>query len=629
MRERQGFLKHVALLSQRCGCGLALLLGLLALLTVPSRSTVQHEGARHASLAYAGQEAAKAWYFLHLDAGQAWQTTVTLANLEAQPVQVTLSAYDQAGGFLGELPAISSLEAEATQTIEAETMLSPGSETLKLEASGNLVGATIFKTLDRTKAEALPALQDASQQLDFPPLLQGDLDHKTISLLNIDSASANLEVIALDALGAELARTLLPPLSPMASHTFAVQDLFSAEILQQLSAVRVISDRGIVGLQLVDPPHGDLVGLPALTSTSQAWSFPIVIKGGAVELWTAVGLFNPGKVSTSVTVEAFDVSNNSLGIIDGATLLPGATHFALTANMGAIIPSNAASLKVASDQPITGYEVIGVVNGNGLTAALGTPGEDQTAAGLEITGSKDGSVLNAYPMMRMRDGSVQSALGGVPEGFWKERVRQPQVGHAQTLSGGNQLSLAKESITAQQTTSTCQVAVGFSPPLRGGRWVLTQEFASYLATYGGRTYNGYHGGEDWDLSGSSNGKPVYAIGPGRIAKMSDFGKLGYLVAIEHTGSFMIPGKSGTSNGKSYTYPTENVTRIYSVYVHISPRPGLTPDQCIGHGEQVGTITKQIVKKTQETQERGVMSLIYILKSDILSKIKHILMIGPS
>jgi hypothetical protein len=83
----------------------------------------------------------------------------------------------------------------------------------------------------------------------------------------------------------------------MASHTFAVRDLFSGDILQQLSTVRVISDRGIVGLQLVDPPDGDLVGLPALTTTSQKWSFPLAAQseGGKLRnsyyLMFEVGVF--------------------------------------------------------------------------------------------------------------------------------------------------------------------------------------------------------------------------------------------------------------------------------------------------------------------------------------------------
>jgi hypothetical protein len=107
-----------------------------------------------------------------------------------------------------------------------------------------------------------------------------------------------------------------------------------------------------VGLQLVNPPNGDLVGLPALTSTSQAWSFPIVTTGGEIDLSISVSLFNPGKDFTAVSVKAFDTENNSLGIIEAIILLPGAVHSFAMANLEGIIPPQAALFKVTADAPI-------------------------------------------------------------------------------------------------------------------------------------------------------------------------------------------------------------------------------------------------------------------------------------
>jgi len=420
------------------GLGLFLFLGLLAL---PGLPPTQQERAAHAGVAQAGREAAQSWYFLpYLARGQGWQTIVMLTNLGSRELRVNFAAYDEDGEFLG--ASTIRLAAQATRTLETGEVL-PESGTLKVEATEHLWVGAIFRTRDGTKAEVLTALGNPSRQLDFPALLPGDLSGKTITLLNPDSASAHLEVVALDQGGAELDRTLLPPLSPMASHTFAVRDLFSGDILQQLSTVRVISDRGIVGLQLVDPPDGDLVGLPALTVTSREWSFPIATQSEAGELWTAVGLFNPREVATSVTVEAFDEANNSLGVIESLTLLPGATHFVLTANRQGGIPLNAAFLKVTSDQAIAGYEVIGVVNGNGLAAALGVRGDDQTVAGLEIAGSKDGSVLNAYPMVRIGDGGVKSTTGSLRSGEWREFIRTVPFGLEKTqVSQGTSFTLS-------------------------------------------------------------------------------------------------------------------------------------------------------------------------------------------
>jgi hypothetical protein len=64
-------------------------------------------------------------YFLRINLGQGWQTSISLTNLENHKVNVDLTAYDQAGRSLAEIPAIMSLEAEATNTFETATSLLP------------------------------------------------------------------------------------------------------------------------------------------------------------------------------------------------------------------------------------------------------------------------------------------------------------------------------------------------------------------------------------------------------------------------------------------------------------------------------------------------------------------------
>jgi len=483
------------------GLGL-FLVGALGLSGLPP---TQQERAAHAGVAQAGREVAQSWYFLPYPArGQGWQTIVMLTNLGSRELRVNFAAYDEDGEFLG--ASTIRLAAQARRTLETGEVLPEGG-TLKVEAKEHLWAGAIFRTRHGTKAEVLPALGNPSRQLDFPALLPGDLSGKTITLLNSDSASAHLEVVALDQGGAELSRTLLPSLPPMASHTFAVRDLFSGDILQQLSTVRVISDRGIVGLQLVDPPDGDLVGLPALTITSQEWSFPIATQGEAGELWTSVGLFNLGEVSTSVTVEAFDDANNSLGIIDGATLLPGATHFVLTANMGGIIPPQAASLKVIADQSISGYEVIGVKEGMGVTATLGIPEEDQIRVGFDLTGSKDGRVLTVSPLVRIGDGSIRSTGGTIGAGEWKEVVSVKPSGAVTEV-------IAQESNAALQTISTSGPVAGLSLI-----WPVPPNIGQDYAQYDWGKADEHHTG--LDISGVKGKTTVRAAADGWIVKIQE------------------------------------------------------------------------------------------------------------
>ena len=320
-----------------------------------------------------------------------------------------------------------------------------------VESNGSILGTALIETADGKKSEVIPAIKEASTQLDFPTLADGDVPFKSITLINTDSSPANIEVVALDRDGSLIDHKTPPALSSMESWTFNVGDLFSSQNLDNISTIEVISDKPIIGVQLVDFPEGDVVGLPALTTTSKGWSFPITTKGGDLELWTTVGILNSVNTPASITVEAFDASEKSLGVIESVTLPSGVTYFVTTANTEGIIPIEAANLKVASDQPVSGYEVIGVVDGNGLTAVLGIPEEDQTGSGFEIVGSEDGSVLNVYPMVRNRDGVIQSAFGNIGTGYWK-RINLHQGSSESKLE--DEFRPADESMSAQQTAST-------------------------------------------------------------------------------------------------------------------------------------------------------------------------------
>jgi hypothetical protein len=409
-------------LRRRCGWVVAVLLLGLSSVAAPLRPSVTQ------------QSAVKDQYILPLDLGDDWRTNVNIVNLEEQQANLNLSAYAKDGRFLFEIQTLASLAAKEAKTIHPKTVGQPESETVRLQSPSNVVGSLLFTSLGGTKAEAIPSIAEASQQLDFPPLLHGDGDEKRINLLNTGSSVASLEVIAFEKSGLELGRSILPALSSMASYTLVVRDVFRPEILNQLSTIRIISDSPIVGVQLVDPADGDLVGLPALSSTSQEWSFPIWTTGEDVELWTAVGLYNTSAVPISVKVEAFDVENTSLGITETIQLQPGEVHGLTTANISGKILQQTDVLRVTADAPISGYAVVGSIDGRGVTATLGIPAEDKTRVGFELVGSTDKGTLAGSPFARMTDGSVSSIISTTQAGYWsKKRLTAPVSSDSQNV----------------------------------------------------------------------------------------------------------------------------------------------------------------------------------------------------
>ncbi len=367
-------------------------------------------------------------YFPTINPGKDWQTTVGITNSECKcnqsKVNARLTAYGKDGLSLGVIKNVIRLRANKTKTFHPQT-LPTNAESLRVESNGNLTCNAIFETRDGKKSEVIPAIKESSKQLDFPSLLSYDdlYIYKTITLLNPNTNPASVDIVALNKDGYEIDHTTLPALSSMESKTFSLVDVFDPSILKDLSTVRVNSDSNITGLQLVDYPGVDLVGLPALTTTSKGWTFPVITKGENLALWTQVGIFNPGENTASIKVEAFDINGNSLGIIDSRRLFSGVTYFfSIVDEMGGIIPNNTVSLKITADRPVCGYEVAGVVNGKGLAAAFGIPEENQTTVDIKITGTKDGDILNAYSMVKMGDGRLKSPKRSFVNKKWKDVI---------------------------------------------------------------------------------------------------------------------------------------------------------------------------------------------------------------
>jgi photosystem II stability/assembly factor-like uncharacterized protein/surface antigen len=379
------------------------------------------------------------WYFPYIKIGQGWKTTLSITNLDDKKVNLNIAFYDENGNLLGEALDAENLKLGETREINGRIIPSEA-KTLKIEKDGNIKGICLLATEDGRKSEVIPLIKEKTRQLDFPTLTQDDIYYKTITILNPNPTPTGIYVYALDKDGFEIDHMSLPTLSPNESRNFLVNDLFSAQTLNRLSTVRVTAEKDIIGLQLLDYPGGDIVGLPALTTTSKEWTFPIFTKANGLEFWTRVGINNPGNSIAFITAEAFDESNNPLGIFEYAHIPPGVTYFIKTANIRGTIPNQAIILKVTSGHSVSGYEVIGVVNGYGLAAILGIPDENQTIAGFEITTSKDGSVLDVYPKVKTRDGSVKSTTGSLESAEYETRhqsiieIKMKSFPQAETIS---------------------------------------------------------------------------------------------------------------------------------------------------------------------------------------------------
>src|SRR3990172_788346 len=155
-----------------------------------------------------------------------WKTTISIINLEDKRVNIKLSSINEEDEqSLAETFSITTLEAGETNTIETE------SRSLMIESNGSILGTALIETTDGKKSEVIPAIKEASTQLDFPTLADGDTPFKNITLLNVDSSPANIEVIALHADGHLIDHETSLTLLSMESWTFNIGDFFSSQSL--------------------------------------------------------------------------------------------------------------------------------------------------------------------------------------------------------------------------------------------------------------------------------------------------------------------------------------------------------------------------------------------------------------
>src|SRR5262249_10928284 len=91
-----------------------------------------------------GQSGSKNKYLLPLYLGEDWRTNIIMSNLEGQPANLILGAYDRDGRLLVEIPTLTGLPAEATKPIEPKTIVPPETETLRLQSSSEVFGSLLF-----------------------------------------------------------------------------------------------------------------------------------------------------------------------------------------------------------------------------------------------------------------------------------------------------------------------------------------------------------------------------------------------------------------------------------------------------------------------------------------------------
>jgi len=330
---------------------------------------------------------------------QGWKASVVVVNIGKKPTTVQLLAYDAGGTLIQEaLGGIPLNPNEQRSYSSAAGDWPVQTSSLRVEADGPLLSVLVPWSTDGKGLEAIPPTNTPNPVLTLPLIEKDQPEHIQLVLLNTGPLETTLEITALDREGNTLAKSSLPALSPMASTRIAISDLFSSSVLASTAVMQAVADEPIAGMQFSGSDDlNEVAALSAPLRLGQQLFVPVFQQAGILTLWSRVGLFNPRDGPVSITVEAFDAQNRSLGLLSNLTSLNGlSSTFFSTSNIGGRVPTNTVSLVVTADQPISSYTVIGAMDAQGLTVVQALT-ENDSVSNYELIGSNDGDVLVAIP----------------------------------------------------------------------------------------------------------------------------------------------------------------------------------------------------------------------------------------
>jgi len=540
------------------------------------------------------QSASFSYFYPRVEFGEGWKTSLSLVNMGQNASNVRLLAYNAGGTLIKDIGISPAIMPGERRDYPTENGAWPdGIASLKVESEGAIYSYLMLENSDGSALEAIMPVADRATTLTFPLVTGGAQSWSQLSLLNVGSEQAMLQAVALDANGQILATAVLSPLSPMASSTVSVADLFDSATIGSIAAVQVVANKPLAGLQLFGSGNdSDIAALPAPLTEGQELFLPVFQEGDGVPLWTVIGLINPRDGPVSIKIEAFDAQHRSLALFSDPTILSAhGSYFFYTANIAGALPSETDSVTIISDQPISGYAVVGALRAQGLTAVNALT-ENDPASGYELIGSDDGVVLAAVPLVVMPDRTSGPAFTKAESGFWQRGVSLSKKNlQSSYLIGRSQLSVTRSSISAPEVISVAASAGTFQWPLFPFTSVptITQDYACRGTTPSGFDScfksDQYHTGID--MTSTSSDQNIYASEAGTVVSAVNNcdpgvfcnGGFGNTVIIQHAtglysqyghmqkGSIAVTGGQGVAKGQKIGFMGNTGNVGYGIHLH--------------------------------------------------------------
>ncbi len=315
---------------------------------------------------YAQRVASGERYFSHFDTTEgAWWTGIALANPNSASANVTLTAYNQSGATIGSSPITLPANGQTVFQAKDPPLSVSGTGWIQIVPDKQLVGLEIFGNIASESLAGLSTSRKPSGNFGFSHF-DTTADWWTgIALANPHSTQANVTLTAYNNQSGNPIGSSAITLPASGQKVFLVKDQLG---VSGTGWIRVESDQPIVGLEIFGNIHtGQITGVQASTypstilyvshfDTTAAW-------------WTGIALANPNDTSANVTLTAYNQSGTTIKSSPITLPANGQTVFQVK-DPPLSVSGTTGWIRVESDQPLVGLEILGSVTSGGLAGLV-------------------------------------------------------------------------------------------------------------------------------------------------------------------------------------------------------------------------------------------------------------------
>jgi hypothetical protein len=307
--------------------------------------------------------------FLHIATSTPWQTEIAVINTVNQTVTGTLRALSDSGDLVDTeavmLPAHGRRQINVADTFTNHTNIGY----IIFESDSDTIQGYTKLYVDGTYRAAVAAVRAVSTLNIYIPHIASDTAWCTgISLVNTTSTAKDLTITFSDG----SIRTLT--LNAKAHKAFMIESLFNDLPQPDIQSAVITNAGGVIGLEVFGGSgwSSQLEGILLTDNTTSTLYYPHVAGG---EWWTGIIAYNQSDSAGTITITPY----SEQGALLSTSTLPIAgrgKYIGAVSNLG--LPAETAWFRIDATSTLSGFELLGTIDGKQLGAYAGSSGTGAT-----------------------------------------------------------------------------------------------------------------------------------------------------------------------------------------------------------------------------------------------------------